>query len=60
VVYVAWDGLGLVAQVTLRARVVTVTADLDDARIGTLPGDGQFDAAVDVAEVAGRLVPGER
>src|SRR2546421_2701179 len=45
---------GLVAKVTLRFRIGPITADLFDPRII----DEDLDAAIDVAKIASRLVPG--
>ncbi len=59
VVHIAGDGLRLVAQIALRTRVVGIAAHLDDAPACAVAADAELDAAVDVAEVAGRLVPGE-
>ncbi len=56
--HVARDPLRLVAQVARGARVVAVAPHLGNTGLGALPRDCEFHTAIDVAQVAGRLVPG--
>ena len=50
---IVWNPRGLIAEIALRFRVGTVAAHLGDAVIL----DQDFDAAIDVAEIAGGLSP---
>src|SRR5262249_7501740 len=50
---IVWNPRGLVAEIALRFRIGTVAAHLGDAALL----DQDFDAAIDVAEIAGGLSP---